>query len=346
MVRIAVDSNGFLTVGALVLTYPAAGPQARAGLESLVGSALRAVFEAVPSLDELDVTVLRSGPRAGGKAGQEPVFTAAVSQREYRSATSAAAEEWVRSLPRTWVAQSVSPFTPPPLRTDPGSSPPPLRSLAERARELPDRVRGFVSGRVVGGVLYRGSPRRRAVALTFDDGPEPLYTPLLLDILDRLGVRATFFLVGRRAEQYPYLARAVVSAGHEVGNHGYRHVSLPGLSEVGLDDELRRAQRAIEQSAGQRPAYLRPPGGRYDRRVVKAASQLDLVTVLWTDGPGDYTGLDPERLKVQLLSRVYSGGILLLHQGTPNTLKVLPEVVSVLRRLGYQVTTVSGLLGR
>ncbi len=350
VLRVAVDSNGFLTVGALVLTYPTAAPQARAGLESFVGFALRAVFEAVPSLDELDVTVLRSGPRAAGRAGREPVFTAAVSRREYISVSSALPGEWVRLLPRVWAADPASHSTrypAPPVETpESDSSPPPLLALAERARELPERVRGFVIGGVVGGVLYRGSPRRRAVALTFDDGPEPLYTPLLLDTLGRLGVRATFFLVGRRADQYPYLARAVASAGHEVGNHGYWHTSLPGLSDSGVREELQRAQGAIEHSTGQRPAYLRPPGGRYDRRVVRAASQLGLVTVLWTDDPGDYTGLDPQHLKVRLLSRVYAGGILLLHQGTPNTLKVLPEVVAVLRRLGYEVTTVSGLLGR
>jgi peptidoglycan/xylan/chitin deacetylase (PgdA/CDA1 family) len=208
---------------------------------------------------------------------------------------------------------------------------------------VPDRLRGHLLGQRVGGKLYRGSPRRRAVALTFDDGPTPLYTSLLLDTLNRLRLHATFFLVGRRVEQYPYFASAVVQAGHELGNHSYAHRSLVGLPPDRVRGDLQRAQRVLLRATGRTPKLFRPPGGRYDRTVVEVASDLGMLTVLWTDDPGDYEGLGIRRLQTRLLSRVYSGGILLLHQGVPDTVRVLPTAWQVLQRHGYAVTTVTGL---
>lgn len=345
VVRLAADTNGFVTAGAVVLVYPSSGPDALGELQTAVGRLLRATFTRVRCLDELDVTAFeeRPGPFDGNR--RDVGFTVAAGRHEVERFPGRDPGELVRSLTRAWV----SPEFP---HGGPAVLPPPaargkrsvVRSALEQVQELPRRVAGMVFGGVVDGVVYRGRPGRRAVALTFDDGPEPLYTPLLLDTLERLGLRATFFLVGQRVEQYPYFARAIRLRGHEVAVHGYSHVSLARLPAPELRRELERARTAVELHAGVRPAYLRPPGGRYSSRAVQIASQLGLITVLWTDSPGDYGALDPEQLQARLLSRVYAGGILLLHQGTPNTLRALPEVSRVLRRLGYHVTTVGGLL--
>jgi peptidoglycan/xylan/chitin deacetylase (PgdA/CDA1 family) len=347
VVRVAADTNGFLTVAALTVTHPAHSSVDE--LQTSVGRLLRALFEEVPALDEVDVTaVARHRPDPAGLP--DVTFTAAASRPEVlRAPGNLPPAQLVRGLPRVWVhplfdrpAERLQEIlrTPPPV---PDPSPDPLRTLLDHLQEVPDRLRGHLLGQRVGGKLYRGSPRRRAVALTFDDGPTPLYTSLLLDTLNRLRLHATFFLVGRRVEQYPYFASAVVQAGHELGNHSYAHRSLVGLPPDRVRGDLQRAQRVLLRATGRTPKLFRPPGGRYDRTVVEVASDLGMLTVLWTDDPGDYEGLGIRRLQTRLLSRVYSGGILLLHQGVPDTVRVLPAAWQVLQRHGYAVTTVTGL---
>jgi len=354
VVRVAADTNGYITAAAVVLTYEPSGPDPLGALQTVVGELLRAAFAAAPCLDELDVTAFprRPGPFDGNR--RDAGFTAAASRREVEGAAPGApSADLVRRLARVWVAPDFPRGRPPLLVL--GSDPRAdlahrlagiATRLVEGVSELPRRLAGMTRGGVVDGVVYRGRPGRRAVALTFDDGPEPLYTPLLLDTLDRLGLHATFFLVGHRVEQYPYFARAIRDRGHELASHGYSHVPLARLSPSQLAGELDQAQRVLQLHAGMRPALFRPPGGRYSPAVLRAAAQRGLVTVLWTDAPGDYGPLDPQKLLPRLLSRLYAGGILLLHQGTPGTLRLLPELDRTLHRLGYQVTTVSGLLER
>ncbi|GBD28538.1 Bifunctional xylanase/deacetylase [bacterium HR31] len=361
VVRLAADTNGYITVAALTVAQPGT-PGSLQDLEAYVGAALRVLFRDVPALDEVDVTsVARTTGTLDPNRG-DVTFTAAASRQELLACSGGAgAVDLVRCLPRVWVH---------PLFHDPAARLVDLRRLqADRAREgvegpggpwrplksptglpdlreLADRLVGQLRGGVVGGKVYRGSPLRRAVALTFDDGPEPLYTPLLLDTLARLRLRATFFLVGRRVDQFPYFASAIARAGHELGNHSYSHRSLVRLPPEEVRRDLERAQQAVFRATGVRPRVFRPPGGRYDRTVVQVASQLGLLTVLWTDSPGDYEGLGSERLQTRLLSRVYSGAILLLHQGVGETVRVLPGVWQTLRRHGFSAGGVLDLLGR
>ncbi|MFC6659506.1 polysaccharide deacetylase family protein [Deinococcus multiflagellatus] len=119
----------------------------------------------------------------------------------------------------------------------------------------------LVAGGVHGGLLYRG--RRDAsnvAALTFDDAPHPLYEPLLLDLLRRSGMHATFFVIGRNAQAYPYFVRDMVAQGHEVGNHTYHHVRLPPLSPGAARDELQWANTLLSSLTGRPVRYFRPPG--------------------------------------------------------------------------------------
>lgn len=351
VVRIAADTNGFITVAAVTVTYRSSDPAPLLALQTTVGTLLRRTLEDVPALQEVDVTAFeeRPGPFDGNR--RDVGFTAAASRAEVRALWWLPPAELVRRLPRTWVHPSF-PHLGAPVgvagrageaglpRTVTG-----LRSVWDQLDQLRVRLLGTLVGGVVDGTVSRARPPSRSVALTFDDGPEPLYTPLLLDTLRRLGVHATFFLVGQRADQYPYFARAIVEEGHEVGNHGYRHASLTRLPPAELREELARAQAALEAATGVRPRYLRPPGGGFNRDVLRAASSSGLVVVLWTDDAGDYRGGGPERLRTQVLSRVFGGGIVLLHQGIPATLQVLPDVIRTLSNLGYRVGTVTDLLG-
>lgn len=110
-------------------------------------------------------------------------------------------------------------------------------------------------------LLFREGTAPDCLALTFDDGPDPYYTPKLLDLLKKHGVKATFFVVGRKAERYPDIVRRMVEEGHEVGIHNYRHISNWLVPPFWLDWGVRRAAAAIERATGQRPIYYRPPWG-------------------------------------------------------------------------------------
>lgn len=194
-------------------------------------------------------------------------------------------------------------------------------------------------------ILLRGNPARREIALTFDDGPHPTGTPALLEVLRRARVQATFFVVGEMAERYPDLVRAQRDAGMEVGNHTYHHVSLPRIPAEFVLDEIKACGSVIRQILGRSPHWFRPPGGQYDRTVAEAAEALGYRMALWTDDPGDYAHPDPQTLLARTLRTVSPGGILLLHDGIPETVAMLPRVIATLRRDGYTFVSLDQLMG-
>ncbi|KPD00021.1 Peptidoglycan-N-acetylmuramic acid deacetylase PdaC [Geobacillus sp. BCO2] len=131
----------------------------------------------------------------------------------------------------------------------------------------------FIGGIVIYGIvptiiirkkrvrLFREGTASDCLALTFDDGPDPYYTPKLLDLLKKYGVKATFFVVGRKVERYPDIVRRMAEEGHEIGIHNYRHISNWLLPPLWLDWGVRRAAKAIERATGKQPMYYRPPWG-------------------------------------------------------------------------------------
>lgn len=358
LVRIAADTNGHLTAASVVFAYEDSGGATLARLQDYAWRVATAGLAAAPMIDELDLTgVPGSGDPFAGAPG-EATFTAAVTPRDLsRLPAGASASQAFGALPRAWFDPALlagANGRPPRTSTAPITAPPSGRhreygptfsgSAAEQTAEAAHRSLGQSAGFLVEGKLYRGNPLSPRVALTFDDGPEPLYTPLLLDTLDRIGVKATFFLVGRRVQQYPYFAREIARRGHELGNHTFHHRNLTRLSDEEVRDELESAQRTIEQVTGVTPIFFRPPGGDYNRTVLRAARDLGLITVFWTDDPGDYARPPRKLLESVLLARVANGGILLLHQGVPETIAILPQTVLVLRRERFVVTTAGGLI--
>jgi peptidoglycan/xylan/chitin deacetylase (PgdA/CDA1 family) len=192
-------------------------------------------------------------------------------------------------------------------------------------------------------LLAHGNPRLKVVALTFDDGPHPQYTPQLLAILGQHNVKATFFVVGRQAQQNPALIRLERAQGHLVGNHTYDHQNLTKIPEAQVAAEWRLCQETVRQITGETMRFCRPPGGDYNRHVVRAASQLGLTTVLWTDDPGDYASPGEKAIDARVLRRVGNGGIILLHDGIQQTVDILPRVIQQLRDRGFRFVTVAEL---
>jgi peptidoglycan-N-acetylglucosamine deacetylase len=191
-----------------------------------------------------------------------------------------------------------------------------------------------------------GEPR--LVALTFDDGPYPVTTPLLLQTLRDLRVPATFFLIGRDAEQFPDLARAIAAGGHEIADHTLTHPNLDQLSPDGVTAELREGAASLGALAPDpaERALFRPPHGRYTVATIRAAQAAGYDTILWSDDPGDWRAVPAAVLRDHLLLHATAPEIVLLHSGRPATVAALPEVVGAFRRAGYTFVTVGALLRR
>ncbi|GGM19589.1 polysaccharide deacetylase family protein [Micromonospora yangpuensis] len=227
--------------------------------------------------------------------------------------------------------------------------------VADRHHPLPDgaasttlgnRRQDVGSGRL--SIVWAGAPRDDLVALTFDDGPAPQWTPMVLDILDRYAVPATFFLVGQRVERHGDLLRGRLT-GHDVGNHSWAHRDLARLDAAGVHDDLRRSHDVITEVAGAPPRLFRPPYGHLGGAVLHAAVRLDYRLVLWSlqmrerEFPDDPTGHAR-----RILADVRPGTILLAHDvGVADRLVALhglPTLITGLRERGFTFVTVSRLL--
>jgi peptidoglycan/xylan/chitin deacetylase (PgdA/CDA1 family) len=155
----------------------------------------------------------------------------------------------------------------------------------------------------------------RAVALTFDDGPNPDATPLILDALAARGVKATFFILGRHAERWPDLVRRVADDGHSIGNHGYYHRKLHFKSPAYVRDDLTRGTEMIERAAGVRPRLFRAPHGFRSPWVTTIARSLGQETVGWSLGVWDSDRPGVDVIAERTVEGSHPGAILLLHDG-------------------------------
>jgi len=192
-------------------------------------------------------------------------------------------------------------------------------------------------------VIRRGNISGLKIALTFDDGPHPLYTPKLVQILKEANVPATFFMIGHMANSYPDMVKLAASNGFEIGNHTYSHVTLTKLTDEQADTEYRATNDILKKLTGKNPRYCRPPGGDYDLNVLEAAYGEGLTTVLWTDDPGDYTNPGDQILLETETAKVSAGGIILLHDGSQDTIDTLPKFIASCKRRGFRFVTLDEL---
>jgi len=182
-----------------------------------------------------------------------------------------------------------------------------------------------------------------AVALTFDDGPDPDVTPQVLDLLDEAGCRASFFAVGRRAERHPEVAAEIVRRGHRIENHTHRHPNgLAFLGPGALGREIDRAQEALAALAGRRPRWFRAPAGVRSPWLGGVLAGRGLGLASWSRRGFDAVDGDPRRVARRLTAGLAPGEILLLHDGgsartpagRPVVLEVLPRVLDALAHRG------------
>ncbi len=154
------------------------------------------------------------------------------------------------------------------------------------------------------------------LALTFDDGPSPLYTPRVLAVLARHGVQATFFMLGSNVVKYPDTVRQVVAAGHALGNHSWSHPNLGTLGPAQVRDQIRRTQDAIGRIAGRRPVLFRAPGGHFAPAAMAECAALGLRPISWSVDPEDWSNPGSRRIADRVLADARTGSIVLNHDGT------------------------------
>jgi len=178
-----------------------------------------------------------------------------------------------------------------------------------------------------------------AIALTIDDGPDPEWTPQVLALLDRHGIKATFCLIGYKVRTYPSLARRIVAAGHSVGNHTYNHrIPFTGLRAAQIHAEISNGQTAIVEETGYRPRLLRTPGGAYDATILAKIADHGLIPVNWDIDPKDWSRPGTETIEERLLA-AKAGDILLCHDGggdRSETVAALTEVIPALLARGLR----------
>jgi peptidoglycan/xylan/chitin deacetylase (PgdA/CDA1 family) len=182
------------------------------------------------------------------------------------------------------------------------------------------------------------------VALSFDDGPDPGNTEAMLDTLDGLGIKATFFLLGQEVERHPDLVRAIAERGHVLGNHSWSHPDLTTLPvDQMIEGQIRRTSDAIAGITGSAPRCMRPPKGATNDAVAGAASAAGMTQVLWNVDPSDYLQQPPPELAARVVNDVKAlgpdkGAVVVMHDAGPqgpNTVASITEVVTQLKAAGY-----------
>jgi peptidoglycan/xylan/chitin deacetylase (PgdA/CDA1 family) len=208
------------------------------------------------------------------------------------------------------------------------------------ARQLADRA----FARVTPGALRRGPGGVRRVALTFDDGPHDL-TSTYLEALDDLGVPATFFVCGQRAEARPDAIREIRRRGHQLAGHGYDHTRFPELSRHELLAQCARTAATLGSLDGQ--PWVRPPHGALDLPSLATLRGAGYVVALWSLSARDWATRDREAIAAACApSKVLPGEVILLHEGEPETLAALPRIVTALHASGFECVTMADLFAR
>lgn len=200
-------------------------------------------------------------------------------------------------------------------------------------------------------LVLRGPLDQKKVALTFDDGPDLTFTPQVLDVLKKHGVKATFFLMGARAAALPEMTKRIADEGHVIGNHTYWHPKLYEETLERVHWEVTSTDEAIENIVGYRPKLFRAPYGGLTEPIVEFLGEMGYTIVGWTVDSEDWKQLSAEEVKRNVLDHIHPGAIVLFHSGghwTQNLggmVEALDEIIPTLKQQGYEFVTVPELVG-
>ncbi len=196
-------------------------------------------------------------------------------------------------------------------------------------------------------VIRSGSGEEKKIALTFDDGPHPVMTDKILDILEEYDIPATFFVIGENAVNYPAPLRRAVALGHEIGNHTFSHKHIANMSRPYIEKELSDTETVITAISGAAVTLFRPPEGNVGGAVLEAAAHCDYRVILWTVDTHDWAMASTDDITKNVMKNVKSGSILLFHDYVPkgaHTVEALRRLIPKLLEEGFEFVTVSELL--
>jgi peptidoglycan/xylan/chitin deacetylase (PgdA/CDA1 family) len=202
-------------------------------------------------------------------------------------------------------------------------------------------------------VKKTGPSDKRQVALTFDDGPDTVYTPRILDALKENHARATFFLIGNRAEANPELVKRIADEGHDVGNHSYNHPRLPSLSPDQFQKEISDTEAVLKRITGHTPLLIRPPYSLITEEQAKGLTDQKRYIIDWNADTQDWKQIPASLIETKVFDQVKPGSIIVMHSASAGdeaanlsgTVEALPRIIKRLRDQGLEPVTVSQLLG-
>ena len=203
------------------------------------------------------------------------------------------------------------------------------------------------------GVYFKGQTEEKIVALTFDDGPHPVYTPRALEILETFGVKATFFLIGRQADSYPEVVQQIKARGHEIENHSDNHLFyLPWLPAERMRQEILAAQETIYRITGSHPSFFRSPLGWVSNDLVAVCRELTLPIINGSVKASDVSLPGTEYIIQTVLDKTRNGAIIILHDAggvglyrdRTQTIEALPIIIKKLKERGYKFVIIKDLV--
>ena len=182
---------------------------------------------------------------------------------------------------------------------------------------------------------------KKKIALTFDDGPHPEYTPMLLDGLKERNVSAAFFLMGKNAEKYPEIVERMYKEGHTIGNHSYSHVQLSEMEELEACKEMTKANEVIKNIIGKTSDYIRPPFGAWSHNL---DCITNMIVVLWDVDPLDWKCQNTDLVVKRVVSNVEEDDIILLHDSYETTVEATFLIIDTLEKEGYEFVSLDEII--
>lgn len=186
--------------------------------------------------------------------------------------------------------------------------------------------------------------RENVIALTFDDGPHPEFTPMVLELLQKFDAKATFFLIGKNVEKYPDLVKDIVNKGHIIGNHSYKHSNNYGfLSTNSLISDLNKNKQLIYDTVGLKMKFFRPPFGVTNPKITKAILSLKLKTFGWSIRTYDTTAKKTEVIVSRVKAKLKKGEVILMHDTSKKSVEALDKVLNYMNEKNLKSITLTQL---
>lgn len=195
--------------------------------------------------------------------------------------------------------------------------------------------------------ITEADTKEKIVALTIDDGPDPQFTPIVLNILKRYQVPATFFVIGQSCEKYPEIMERVLTEGHEIENHTYSHPDLSKANILETEDEIIKNQAVIERLTNKKPHYLRPPKRLFTNNTVEAAKANGYGIILWTVCVENHAAPTASDMADRVIGKAAPGTIILAHDGRldrSRTMEALPLIIEGYQKKGYRFVRLDELI--